>query len=737
MRAQRSSPLPLFRWFGYLGGLIPVLIVVLIRLWLWPVVEQRSPFLLLALAVLVAAWFGGRGPGLIATAAGALMGWYFLLEPRFSFQLAQPQQAFELAFFVLVGAGITLMSQRVKSAKRAADETARHSIEILESIRDGFVAIDRYHRFTYVNPAAEEMLGKSTADLAGKRPEDVYPQIADTLLETECLRAAREQAAVHFEYCDPDSGRWADVSAYPSVDGGLLIYFRENTERKRNERALSQLAAIVDSSEDPIISVDLNGTILTWNAAAERIYGYSAEEAKGRSIVMTVPPDRREEENGIMAKVNRGERLEHFETVRIRKDGKLIQVSVTISPIRDKQGAVVGASGIVRDITERKALEAQLRQTAKLESLGVLAGGIAHDFNNLLVGILGNASLATEVTPLLGPARPLLEQVITASERAATLTQQLLAYSGRGRFVVEPVDLSALVREMSSLVQASVSKTVQLRLELAAGLPAITADAAQMQQLVMNLVINGAEAIGDRSGCVTVTTRTEYVDELGAISSNQQISPGHYVLLTVEDDGVGMDEATAGKIFDPFFTTKFTGRGLGLSAVLGIVRGHKGAIQVSSSPGQGSVFRVLLPAAQEQIAAPEAREASPDPTGSGAILVVDDEEIVRRTATMALERRGYSVMVAVNGQEAVDLFRKCSGQISLVLLDLSMPVMSGEECLARLKELQPGLRVILSSGFSEAEAIRRFRGGVKGFLQKPYTAARLAEQVKVTLSSTA
>jgi CheY-like chemotaxis protein len=315
-----------------------------------------------------------------------------------------------------------------------------------------------------------------------------------------------------------------------------------------------------------------------------------------------------------------------------------------------------------------------------------------------------------------------------------------LAYSGKGKFIIQPVDLSELVREMTKLVQTSVPKTVTLRLHLAPDLPPVVADVAQLQQLIMNLVINAGEAIGDRPGSVSITTGEQRIVEGetgGTTVGADPVTPGSYVYFEVNDNGAGMDEATIAKIFDPFFTTKFTGRRLGLSAALGIVRGHHGFMQVASSPGRGSSFRVLLPAAQEKIAPQPVREARADITGSGVILLVHDEELVRRTAATTLEYLGYTILEATNGQEAIEVFQGNSSRIALVILDLSMPVMNGEESLKRLKSIKPDVPVVLTSGFSETEATRRFQStGPAIFLQKPYTAQHLAELVKAALHGT-
>lgn len=487
----------------------------------------------------------------------------------------------------------------------------------------------------------------------------------------------------------------------------------EAAQRRREERYSAQLRAIIESSEDAVVSKDLDGTIRSWNQAAERIFGYAEAEVIGKSIAILLPPDRVSEEKAIIERIRHGGSVRHFETVRVRKDGRHIQIALTASPIRDADGSVVGISHIARDITEQKEFERQLQETQKLESLGVLAGGLAHDFNNLLTGIMGNASLAAEEVADPERIRQRAREILLASERAALLIRQMLAYAGKGRFVVEALDVSAHVREILPLLRTSIPRSIELSLELGSGLPRIEADAAQIQQLVMNLAINAAEAVGDRPGTVRIVTLSR--EREGRTE----------VVIEVSDTGCGMDEATRARIFDPFFTTKFTGRGLGLSAVLGIVRQHHGDIAVESAPGQGSTFRAAFPAT-----VPAEAEAEPDFGGCGTVLVIDEEEMVRTMARLTLEHLGYAVEDAANGREALDMLAARPGDFTAVLLDLAAPDASPEDLVKRMRAIRPDLPVVVSSSYGEAETLGSMGDtAICGFLQKPYTATALARKV--------
>jgi PAS domain S-box-containing protein len=640
--------------------------------------------------------------------------------------------------------GASQITRDITQRKRLRDRLESLAA-IVESSEDAVIGKTLEGVILTWNTGAERLYGYAAAEAIGQPMTTLLPGDRPDE-EAEILRRiGRGERVEHFETVRrKKNGELIDVSLTISPirnRNGVIIgashVARDITERKRLVGRLELLAAIVESSEDAVISKTLQGVILTWNSGAERVYGYPAAEAVGQPMTMLIPAERLDEEADILARIGRGESVEHFETVRRKKGGELIDVSLTVSPIRNRNGVIIGASHVARDITERKRFDEQLRHTQKLESLGVLAGGVAHDFNNLLTGILGNTSLALETLSTNNPARGLLRDVINASERASHLTRQLLAYAGKGRFIIEPINLSGLVLEISSLIQASIPKNVQLRLELSEDLPLIQADSSQLQQLVMNLVINGSEAIGpDVNGTVLVTTGTQVVDEhylMTTLGAQSELVPGRYITLEVHDTGCGMDEGTLARIFDPFFTTKFTGRGLGLAATQGIVRGHKGALKVYSTPGKGTTFKVLFPATEEVTAV----KTAPAPLVLGKnelVLVIDDEEIIRRTAKSMLERYGYTVVLAENGKEGVGLFQVLAEKVSVVLLDMTMPIMSGEEAFRRLTAIKPGIKVVLSSGYNEVEAIRRFTGkGLAGFIQKPYSSMALAEKIRSVL----
>jgi PAS domain S-box-containing protein len=646
---------------------------------------------------------------------------------------------------------------------------------------------DAHGRFLYVNKRYLDVFGLTEGDVIGRTSQELFPDDVARQLQqndTDVLSHGPRELLETVPLSDGPH-HWltykfplTDSAGKPTLVAGIAIDISdrlraEDALRAQTARAeaLLQVASQVNSQRDlsPILQaicdhtrealrVEMVGVIL--HDAAERtmrlaaaaggspeLRGFLASipyQPEGRPTVtetLVVLPDIAHAGTPELQMLGRlGVRSAAF--VRMVRDGEYLGafgVSTlgaprTFSPddIALLQGVADQAALAIRNarlLDERRRADEQMRNAQKLESLGVLAGGIAHDFNNLLVGVLGNAGLALLELPDDSPARQPIRDIEVSAQRAADLTRQMLAYSGRGRFRVEPVDLSAVVEEMSQLLRRVISKQTQLSLRLARQVPAVVADVTQLRQVVMNLITNASDALGDTGGTVQLETGTVMADRtmLASTYLNEELPPGHYVYLDVSDTGSGMDAATAARIFEPFFTTKFTGRGLGLAAVLGIVRGHKGAISVESAPGRGTRFRVLLPASASTAGATEATAAGALGRGAGLVLLVDDEEAVRGLARRVLERGGYQVLEAGSGEDALALLREHTGSVRAVVLDLTMPGLGGEATLQQLRQIRPDLPVIVSSGYVPEE-----EGTMAGvpFLAKPYRPSELVDAVK-------
>lgn len=524
-----------------------------------------------------------------------------------------------------------------------------------------------------------------------------------------------------------------------------FAFVRDSTERKQRQNRIVQLAAIVESSRDAIFSTSLDGTITSWNHGAVKVFGYHEREILGKSVSKLIPPDRAAEMPHVLGWVRHGEHIVDFESLAQGKDGKQIDISLTISPVWDTEGNCIGTSTIARDISERKLaeverrkLQAQILHTQKLESLGVLAGGIAHDFNNLLTSVLGYASLAAAELSLESPALPMLVEIEHAARRAADLTNQMLAYSGKGKFVVQPLRLDILVQEMMHLLNTVISKKAQVVLNME---PAtMTGDATQIRQVIMNLITNASDSLQGEPGEIRlrVGIRNQESAELLSAFVPEELPAGAYAFIEVTDTGCGMNEETLRRVFDPFFTTKFTGRGLGMAAVLGIVRGHQGTIRAASTIGKGTVFEVLFPCSATAAESVNSSGFAKLPRMSGTILAIEDEPMVRSFIQLILENAGFRVLMAKDGVEGLELFTRHTQEIVAVLLDLTMPRMDGLEVLSELRGLGIKIPVLLMSGYSEQEySMTCEESGASGFIQKPFRPRDLLARICELLPSTA
>ncbi|WP_236025831.1 ATP-binding protein [Geomonas azotofigens] len=593
----------------------------------------------------------------------------------------------------------------------------------------------------------ELIRGKSDYDLPWLREEsDAYRSDDRSVMDSNSAKChiIEQQLQANGERY------WVDTTKVPLCDEtgsvvGILGVYDNITERKAVEeardRALAMLESLLDSSPTGILVYDgESGACVKANQAIANMVGGTVEKLLSqnfRSIASF-------KETGIYELgelVLTDGQTRNKEVAISTSFGRSLQVEVFLS--RFEVEGTHHLMFISVDMTERKQLEeekrlieGQMLHVQKLESLGVLAGGIAHDFNNILMVVLGNADLALLRVPPDSPACENLVQIEQAASRAADLARQMLAYSGKGKFVIEKLDLTRVVREMASMLEVSISKKALLRYDFAPDLPAISGDATQLRQVILNLVINASEAIGDGTGVISISTRRTECDRAYLSESwiDDRLPEGCYVVLEVSDTGCGIDREVISKIFDPFFTTKFTGRGLGMAAVLGIVRAHNGAIKVYSEKGKGSAFRLLLPCVAGEADRPEPPARQQLWRGSGTVLLADDEESIRVLGSDMLKALGFNVRLASDGREAVELFKAGMDDIACVLLDLTMPNLDGEQTFRALRALKPDVKVIMSSGYNEQEVSLKLAGaGLSGFIQKPYKVAEMSKKLSEVL----
>ncbi|MGA1875294.1 MAG: PAS domain S-box protein [bacterium] len=511
-----------------------------------------------------------------------------------------------------------------------------------------------------------------------------------------------------------------------------VVVFHDITEQKKLEEMRSRLAAIVESSDEAIISKTLDGIIITWNRGAEKIYGYSAKEAIGRPISLIFPPDRLDELSIILEKLKKGESVEHYETVRVRKDGKRIMVNLTISPIRDKVGNIVAASTIERDITEQKRMEEELQKMQKLESIGILAGGIAHDFRNVLTGVIGSLSLLKLYLKPQGNNLALFTQAEEASDRAAELAQQLLTFARGGAPVKKLTSIRHLLKEIVDFnLQGS---NTRCEFSIPEDLWPAEVDEGQMSQAVGNLIINAREAMPDGG---TIHVSAENV--IAGLKDCLPLDEGRYLKISIKDKGMGIPDEIIGKIFDPYFTTKDVGSGMGLAITYSIIQRHGGYITVESQKGAGTTFFLYLPASGKEAFHLEGIEEAAPCFGEGRILIMDDQEVVRQSLDRMLKGLGYQVISSSNGGEALELYKKgkeAGEPFEAVILDLTVPGgMGGIEALKRLLAMDPEIKAIVSSGYSTDPIMTNYRQfGFTGVIVKPYNAHQLGKVLDEVMS---
>jgi PAS domain S-box-containing protein len=658
------------------------------------------------------------------------------------------------------GADLTGVVRELREQLSSIDAEAARYRRLADNASDLLVEVDESGRLLFVSANCSRVIGRPAEVLAGKTPDEsglrswLHPDDTESLRHAfHAVSASPEDAKFQCRVLHGDgSWHWLECSAkrYCPQDGGthLIVIARNVTERIEAEQRLRQseerFRVLAETTHDYVSEVDEKGRAVYVSPNSVQVLGYTPEEMLGTTAFDYMHEDDYERATSMFLDASKELGPLKSQVFRFRhRDGSTRWVEGSGVTYRTTDGELRFVT-ISRDVTESRAAEAErvrleqrMQQAQKLESLGVLAGGIAHDFNNLLTPILGDASLALADLASDSPLRSRMERIVTAAQRAAVLTRQMLAYAGTESLHAETLDLTRVVREMAQLIESAATRKAVLEYDLADELPPIQGDSAQISQVAMNLVSNASEALGDGTGRITVRTGHLEVDRamLSHAFPAGDLHEGTYAYLEVTDTGEGMDARTRARVFDPFFSTRFTGRGLGLAAVLGILRAHRGAVEVDSAPGLGTRVRALFP----RWDGTSWNGISSTPSdgswrGSGLVLVVDDDEAVRALASDTLERAGFDVLVAADGARAVEIFEERGADIRAVLLDRTMPGVGGEETFERIRGIRPEVPVVLVSGYSERSASERFVGkGLAGFLQKPFLPSMLVGAIREAL----
>jgi len=644
--------------------------------------------------------------------------------------------------------------------ERKLRESEQWFATTLRSIGDAVIATDIKGSVTFMNSVAEALTGWKREDALGRDLKEVFHIVNEetqSLTESPVTKALREEVGVglaNHSILIAKDGREIpiDDSAAPIRDDkgnvtGVVLVFRDITERKRMEEALREserrFKDISFSMADWIWEVDKNGKYTFASGKAKQVLGYAPKEIIGKTPFELMPEDEAKKVGRIFKKISLEKKpIVDLENWNLTKQGEKICLLTNGLPILDEKSNLLGYRGVDTDITDRKRaeeekakLENQLRQAQKMEAVGTLAGGIAHDFNNLLGGILGYSSLLLSKLAPDDPHRKYVELIERASNRAAELTNRLLGFARQGKYEDKPVDINYLIGGVVELISASVDKRIEIKAELCEDNPLTKGDQNQLEQVLMNLCVNARDAMPN-GGQLSINSRQVHLDE-GFASKHLGATPGDYLCITVSDTGMGMDKRTKTKIFDPFFTTKEQGRGtgLGLAMVYGIVKNHNGYLSVYSEAGKGTTFEIYLPLAQDSLIRPERKEEKVS-LGSESILVVDDEEILRHLMKDILENLGYGVMLASDGQEAVDLYREHQAKIDMVIVDMMMPRMGGKETFQELKRINPEVKALLASGYAKNTAAQGILDlGVKDFLHKPFSLEEISNKVRKALDA--
>jgi len=639
-----------------------------------------------------------------------------------------------------------LGQKRLKEERKEVETALRESEEKYSTLVENSligIYIDQDDRIVFANKKFAEIYGYTTGELIGMEScKLVHPE--DRALTDEMRRKRLEGDETPSQYeawgVTKDGERvWItrrhtriEYQGRPAILGNVA----DATKRRLAEEALREAEeryrTVLEASPDPIVAYDMDGKVVYLNPAFAHIFGWTPAELVGKRIDY-VPEENWPETQRMIDRVLAGESFSGIKSRRYTKQGGVLEVSISVATYLDRNGSPVGSIHTLRDVTERNRLEAQLQQAQKLEAVGTLAGGIAHDFNNLLMGVQGNVSLMLMDLDPEHPHSQRLENIEKQIQSGARLTSHLLAYARKGKYEVKPVDLNEIV-EATAYTFGRTKKEITIHRELFKEPFAIEADPRQIEQVLFNLFVNASDAMPSGGDLLLRTTNATHNDIKGKLYNPK---PGNYVLLEVGDTGIGMDEDTMERIFDPFFTTKEMGRGtgLGLASAYGIVKGHGGYIEIDSKKGEGTTFNIYLPASEKQVES-AVKTAGEFMRGAETVLLVDDEAAVLEVGVELLKVMGYQALTARDGKEALAVYETHGSDIDIILLDMVMPNMGGGEAYDRMKEINPKIKVLLSSGYSiDGRAQEILDRGCNGFIQKPFNMKQLSARLREILDA--
>lgn len=636
----------------------------------------------------------------------------------------------------------TEQKQAMQALQRSEE---RHRI-YFENISDVVFSIDPDFRIINISPSVERILGYKPDEMIGKPIQDLNVLDPDSLEKafSDMMKVFSEERIPlsQYEFISKDGTRkFGEVSANPLIRDGkvaaMISVARDITERKRIEDALKQseekYRIVLEANPDPVVVYDMEGKVTYFNMAFTNVFGWTLEECFGKSMDVFVPTDAWPETRMMINKVLSGENFSGIETRRYTKEGNIIPVGISGAIYRDKNGNPMGSVINLRDISEQKELEMQFQQAQKMDAIGTLAGGIAHDFNNLLMGIQGCTSLMSFDIDSNNPNFEYLNRIENYIKNASSLTKQLLGFARRGKYEIKPTDVNDIVNKSSEMFGRT-KKEITIHKKFHPDIWTVEVDQPQIEQVLLNLYVNAWQAM---SGTGDLYLQTENI-----ILNDNDVKPyglnsGRYVKISVTDTGVGIDENIQHRIFDPFFTTKEVSRGtgLGLASVYGIIKNHSGMINANSKKGEGATFNIFLPASEKKIFK-EKMIQKEILMGSETVLLVDDEDMILDVGRDLLEKLGYEVLTVKSGIEAIEIYRTNQKKIDIVILDMVMPKMGGGDTYEKLRDIDPAVKVLLSSGYSiDGQASKILSRGCDGFIQKPFDIKSLSLEIRKILDN--